>query len=59
MNLVPFSFLKESIMPIKELRKQIWFVNQILTALKRQHHSQYSDILAKTEKLLEDKLLCN
>ena len=38
---------------MKELRKQIWFINQIMNALKRQHHNQYSEVLAKTEKLTE------
>jgi len=38
---------------MKELRKQVWFINQILTALQKQHHSQYSEVLAKTEKLTE------
>jgi len=38
---------------MKELRKQIWFVNQILSALTRQSHSQYSEFLNKTAKLQE------
>ena len=38
---------------MKPLRKQIWFVNQILTALTKQHHSQYREILNKTTKLQE------
>ncbi len=38
---------------MNELKKQLWFVNQILTALRTQHHSQYSEILNKTEKLQE------
>jgi len=38
---------------MKALRKQIWFANQILKALNRQHHSRYDEILAKTQTLTE------
>jgi hypothetical protein len=38
---------------MNELRKQIRFINEILSALIRQSHSQYSEILSKTVKLQE------
>ena len=38
---------------MKKLQKQVWFINQILTALKNQHHSQYIELLTKTAKLQE------
>lgn len=36
---------------MNDLRKQFWFANHILNALKRQHYCQYTDILTKTQKL--------
>ena len=38
---------------MNEFKKQLWFVNQILTALTKQYHSQYGEILNKTVKLQE------
>ena len=36
---------------MNDLRKQIWFANQILNALKKQPQLQFNEILTKTEKL--------